>query len=123
MAFGAGILEKLSFVGISTPSWESIALPEYDAKLVFLTKNGRRIPFSFDPDNDEYVYTNPVKLWIVNTRQLILTTAEEEIVYFDTSDACIVNRNPDLTMSKKAQLLRLQNPDYFEYERRDAAYV
>lgn len=123
MASGAGILEKLSFVGISTPSWESIALPEYEAKLVFLTKNGRRIPFSFDPDNDEYVYTNPVKLWIVNTRQLILTTAEEEIVYFDTSDACIVNRNPDLTMSKKAQLLRLQNPDYFEYERRDAAYV
>ncbi len=120
---GAGILENLRFVGVSTPSWESIALPKYEARLVFEAKSGRRIPFSFNPDSGEYVYTNPVKLWVVNDRQLILTTAEEEVVYFDTSTASVVNRNPDLSMSRKAQQLRLQNPDYFEYERRDALYV
>ena len=103
--------------------WESIAMPEYEAKLSFENRDGRRIEFNSHSDRSEYLLTNPVHLWIVNDRRLILTTAEGEVVYFDTATATIPNRDPERTMSRAAQRARLQNPDYFEFEIRRADYV
>lgn len=120
---GKGIVEDLAFLGIGAPDWESIAMPEYEARLSFENRDGRRIAFNAYPDRSEYLLTNPVRLWVVNDRRLILTTAEGEVVYFDTATASIPNRDPEQTMSRAAQRARLQNPDYFEFEIRRADYV
>ena len=98
-------------------------MPEYEARLSFENRDGRRIAFNAYPDRSEYLLTNPVHLWVVNDRRLILTTAEGEVVYFDTVTASIPNRDPEQTMSRAAQRARLQNPDYFEFEIRRADYV
>ena len=120
---GKGIVENLAFLGIGAPDWESIAMPEYEARLSFENRDGRRIAFNAYPDRSEYLLTNPVHLWVVNDRRLILATAEGEVVYFDTATASIPNRDPEQTMSRAAQRARLQNPDYFEFEIRRADYV
>ena len=117
---GKGVLEELCFLGVGAPDWESIAMPEYEARLSFENRDGRRIAFNANPESREYLLTNPVHLWVVNDRRLILTTVEGEVIYFDTATASIPNRDPELTMSRAAQRARLQNPDYFEYETRRA---
>lgn len=117
---GKGILEKFCFLGVGKPDWESIAMPEYEARMSFESRDGRRIAFNDNPDRSGFLLTNPVHLWIVNDRRLILTTAEGEVVYFDTATSSIPNRDPEQVMSRAVQRVRLQNPDYFEYETRRA---
>lgn len=115
---GKGVIDDLRFTGISAPDWESFAMPEYEARLCFENRDGRRIAFNSYLDRADYLMINPVHLWVVNDRRLILTTVEGEVVYFDTAMASIPNRDPEQTMSRAAQRARLQNPDYFEFETR-----
>lgn len=115
MRLGAGVLVDLEYVGNSSPSGETLMFPEYDATLAFETADGRRIPFSYDEENEDYEWLNPVRVWIINDQRLILRGVTDDAVYFDTQYNSIVNRNPNRTMTPAAQRNRLQNPDYFEY--------
>ena len=114
----AGILKQIAYVGNSVPSGESLALPEYKAVLFFETATGRQVPYNSNEADREYEWINPVRLWIVNERRLILHAVTDDAVYFDVRYASILNRNPDRVMNRTAQKNRLKNPDYFEYEAR-----
>ncbi len=120
---GAAILTRLSYLGESIPSGETIALPEYEAALCFEMPDGRRIPFNAREDSVEYELVNPVRVWIVNERRLILRTVTEDALYFDTGNASLMNRRPERVMSRMAQRLRLQTPDYYDYEVRGEQHV
>ena len=113
---GTAILTKLRYLGNSIPSGESIELPGYEAVLSFERKDGERVLFNFSEDSKEYEWINPVRVWIVNERRLILRTVTEDAMYFDTANVCLMNRRPERIMTKAAQKLRLQTPDYYDYD-------
>lgn len=115
MRSGAGVLEHLRYIGNTIASGETIALPEYEATLYFEDSYGRRIPFNSREDSKKYEYINPAHVWIVNERMLILRAVTNDAVYIDTQYATILSRSPDTAMSRDAQRVRLQTPDYFEY--------
>ena len=47
----------------------------------------------------------------------------EDALYFDTANASLMNRRPERVMSRMAQRLRLQTPDYYDYEVRGEQHV
>ena len=120
---GAAILTYLHYLGESIPSGETIALPEYEATLCFELSDGRRIPFNAREDSAEYELVNPARVWMINERRLILRTVTEDALYFDTANKSLMNRRPERVMSKTAQRLRLQTPDYYDYEERGVQRV
>ena len=120
---GAALLEDLRYLGMDAPEWENIPMPAYMAVMSFETADCKRISFNNNPNKREYLLINPVTIWVVNEKKLILADADGEIVYYDTATNTIPNRDPMQTMTKAAQMARLQNPDYFEYETRRARDV
>lgn len=115
----AGVIEHMRYLGDTIASGETIALPEYEATLYFEDSYGRRIPFNNKEDSEKYEWINPVHIWIVNDRMLILRGVTDDAIYIDAQYATILGRSPDTVMSKSAQRLRLQTPDYFEYTQKE----
>ena len=118
----AGVLEDFVFQGVSSPyaDDETIRLPEYEATLCFEMTDGRRIPFSFDENSKEYEWINPVKVWVVSETRLIVCDPDNRLLYLDNVYRTIVGRHPKLYLSRKAQVARLRNPDYFDCETEEA---
>ena len=116
MRTGAAILTRLRYIGFGTPSGESIALPEFEAELMFETSDGGRTSFSWQKMNPQYEWINPAHVWIVSNRRIVLRTVTDDALYFDAAYGTLLYRNPDYVMNRKEQRARLKNPDYFEYE-------
>lgn len=117
MRHGCGILCGLTYVGTGAPPWEEVPMPHYTATLYFEDARGRRHPFNGNPHSKGYELVNPVHVWLVNGRLLILQCRDEDGsgVYIDTRYNTIVNRSLDGTVPRKVQLRILDTPDYFEY--------
>ena len=113
MRDGCGILCGLTYVGAGHPPWEEVPMPHYTATLYFEDARGRRHPFNGSPHSKGYELVNPVQVWLVNDRLLILQCHDEEGggVDIDTRCSTIVNR----TVPKELQRQVLDTPDYFEY--------
>ena len=113
MRDGCGILRGLTYVGTGHPPWEEVPMPHYTATLYFEDARGRRHPFNGSPHSKGYELVNPVQVWLVNDRLLILQCHDEEDggVDIDTRYNTIVNR----TVPKELQRQVLDTPDYFEY--------
>ena len=120
---GAGILTDLEYVGDSVPSGESLALPKYQAIMCFETYDGRRIPFCADEDSSRYELINPVSVWIVNERNMILQNPDEAGLDFDIGAARLISKRRDLTMTRAMQEKRIKTPDYYGYEMRKSRNV
>lgn len=92
-------------------------MPHYTATLYFEDARGQRHPFNGNPHSKGYELVNPVQVWLVNDRLLILQCHDEDGsgVYIDTRYNTIVNRSLDGTVPKKVQMRILDTPDYFEY--------
>ena len=92
-------------------------MPHYAATLYFEDGYGWRKPFNASPTAKGFELVNPVHVWLVNDRLLILQCHDEEGggVYIDTRYNTIVNRSLDGAISRKAQQQILDIPDYFEY--------
>lgn len=117
MREGCGIIRGLTYVGIGNHPWEEVPMPHYTATLYFEDSRGWRRPFNASPDANGFELVNPVHVWVVNDRLLILQCHDEEGdgVYIDTRNRTIVNRSLDRTIPKKIQKKILDTPDYFEY--------
>lgn len=117
MRDGCGVLCGLTYAGTGHPPWEEVSMPHYTATLYFEDARGRRHPFNNSPDAKGYELVNPVHVWLVNDRLLILQCHDEDGsgVYIDTRYNTIVNRSLDGTVPKKIQMRILDTPDYFEY--------
>lgn len=117
MRQGAGILCGLTYVGTGSPPWEEVPMPHYTATLYFQDSYGRRRPFNSSPASKGFELVNPIHVWLVNDRLLILQCHDEDGsgVYIDTRYSTIVNRSLDGTVPRKVQLRILDTPDYFEY--------
>ena len=115
MRDGCGILCGLTYVGISAPSEEEVPMPHYTATLYFEDARGQRRPFNGSPHSKEYELVNPVHVWLVNDRLLVLRCVTDDLVYIDTRYGTIVNRSLDGTVPRKVQKRILDTPDYFEY--------
>ena len=115
---GAGILSDLEYIEDSVPSGETLALPRYHATMFFETWDGRRIPFSSDEQNAKYELINPVSVWIVNDRNMILQNPDLAGLDFDIGAARIVSKNRDSIMTRAVQEKRIKTPDYYGYEMR-----
>ena len=113
MRRGSGIIRGLTYVGTENHPWEEVSMPHYTATLCFEDSYGRRRPFNGNPDSKGFELVNPVHVWLVNDRLLILQCYDEEGggVYIDTRYNTIVNR----TVPKELQRQVLDTPDYFEY--------
>ncbi len=113
MRDGCGILCGLTYVGVGHPPWEEVPMPHYTATLYFEDARGRRHPFNGSPHSKGYELVNPVQVWLVNDRLLILQCHDEEGGGVDIDTRCntIVNR----TVPKELQRQVLDTPDYFEY--------
>lgn len=111
----SGITRNLTYIGNTVASGETIAAPEYRATLYYTDDFGRGYVFYNKDDSQKYECINPVRIWIVSERMLILRCCSGDAVYIDAQTATIPSRHPDVLMDKKAQMLRLKNPDYFEY--------
>lgn len=114
---GAGILSDLEYIEDSVPSGETLALPRYRATMFFETWDGRRIPFSSEY-SAKYELVNPVSVWIVNERNMILQNPDWAGLDFDIGAARIVSKNRDSIMTKAMQEKRIKTPDYYGYEMR-----
>ena len=117
MREGCGVLCGLTYVGTGAPPWEEVPMPHYTATLYFEDARGQRHPFNGNPHSKGYELVNPVQVWLVNDRLLILQCHDEDGsgVYIDTRYNTIVNRSLDGTVPKKVQMRILDTPDYFEY--------
>ena len=115
---GAGILSDLEYIEDSIPSGETIALPRYRATMFFETWDGRRIPFCSDEHSAKYELINPVSVWIVNERNMILQNPDLAGLDFDIGAARIVSKNRDFIMTRAVQEKRIKTPDYYGYEMR-----
>lgn len=112
----AGIITKMRYIGDTTASGEVIATPEYIAELCFEDLYGRRTAFNSNPNSAEYELINPVHVWIINKRLLILRSESGDALYVDTKYDSILGRCADNIMTHQEQKARLRVPDYFEYE-------
>lgn len=92
-------------------------MSHYTATLYFVDPQGRRRPFNASPASKGFELVNPVHVWLVNDRLLILQCHDEEGggVYIDTRYNTIVNRSLDGTVPRAMQRQILDTPDYFEY--------
>ena len=117
MRQGCGILCGLTYAGTGHPPWEEVPMPHYTATLFFEDARGQRHPFNGNPHSKGYELINPVHVWLVNDRLLILQCCDEDGsgVYIDTRYSTIVNRSLDGTVPRKVQQQILDTPDYFEY--------
>ena len=107
----AGCLIDFKYIGYSVPAGEEVPYPEYEATLYFYDQRGERwLPFN-STDRDDYECINPVHIWIVSPKLLMLTTVYEEAVMLDRKYNSIVNR----TLSREEERVRVILPDYFEY--------
>lgn len=112
----AGIITKMRYIGDTTASGEVIATPEYIAELCFEDLNGHRTVFNSNPNSTEYELINPVHVWIINKRLLILRSVSDDALYVDTKYNSILGRCADNIMTHQEQKGRLRIPDYFEYD-------
>lgn len=117
MREGCGVLCGLTYAGVGCPPWEEVPMPHYTATLYFEDARGQRHPFNGNPNSKGFELVNPVHVWLVNDRLLILQCHDEDGsgVYIDTRYNTIVNRSLDGTVPRKVQLRILDTPDYFEY--------
>lgn len=115
MRNGCGILCGLTYVEISAPSEEEVPMPHYTATLYFEDARGQRHPFNSNPNSKGFELVNPVQVWLVNDRLLVLRCVTDDLVYIDTRDNIIVNRSLDGAVPRKVQKQILDTPDYFEY--------
>ena len=117
MREGCGIISGLVYMGTGNHPWEEVSMPHYAATLYFEDGYGWRKPFNASPTAKGFELVNPVHVWLVNDRLLILQCHDEEGggVYIDTRYNTIVNRSLDGAISRKAQQQILDIPDYFEY--------
>ena len=115
MREGSGILSGLTYVGTSAPSEEEAPMPYYTATLYFEDSYGRRRHFNASPSSRGFELINPVHMWLVNDRLLVLRCVTDDLVYIDTRYNTIVNRSLDGTVPRKVQQRILDTPDYFEY--------
>jgi len=109
----AGCLCDMEFQGYSIPSGEELEYPEYTGILYFYNHNTQQWQHFNDQDRDGYECINPVHVWIISPRMLILHTVYEEAVMIDRQYSSIVNRS--LGISTDVQRHRILLPDYFEY--------
>lgn len=125
MRDGCGVLCGLTYVGAGHPPWEEVPMPHYTATLYFEDARGQRHPFNGNPHSKGYELVNPVHVWLVNDRLLILQCRDEDGsgVYIDTRYNTIVNRSLDGTVPRKVQLRILDTPDYFEYTATEAVEI
>ena len=116
MRDGCGILCGLTYVGIGTPSWEEVPMPHYTATLCFEDAQKRRHSFNAVP-RDGFELVNPIQVWLVNDRLLILQCHDEDggSVYIDTRRRIIVNKSLEGSVPRKVLRQILDTPDYFEY--------
>lgn len=113
MPDSAGCLVDFRYIGYSVPSGEEIAYPEYEATLYFYDQRGERwLPFN-DRDRDGYERINPVHIWIISPKLLMLETVDGEAVILDRNYNSIINR--ELFLPREIERTRLILPDYFEY--------
>ena len=117
MRDGCGILCGLTYVGTGSPSWEEVPMPHYTATLYYEDARGRRYPFNADLNARGYELVNPIQVWLVNDRLLILQCHDDEggSVYIDTRRRTIVNKSLDGSVPRKVLRQILDTPDYFEY--------
>ncbi len=117
MRDGCGILCGLTYVGTGAPPWEKVPMPHYTAALHFEDARGRRHSFNGNPNSKGYELVNPVHVWLVNDRLLILQChdADGGGVDIDTRYNTIINRSLD-----RAAQRFLDTPDYFEYTAAEA---
>lgn len=109
----AGCLIDFKYIGYSIPAGEDISYPEYEATLYFYDLRSERwIPFS-SSDRGDYERINPVHIWIVSPKLLILATVDGEAVMLDRNYNSIVNRS--LELPREIERVRIIIPDYFEY--------
>jgi hypothetical protein len=113
----AGHLSNFRYLGMRCPNGENEVLPEYEASLSYIDRTSLRCcAFNSDENSNEYEWINPVHIWPVSDSLLILLAASEEAVYVDKQFRTIANRTPELYLSHDQQKMRLQIPDYFEYD-------
>ena len=114
MRGGSGVICGLAYAGTGHPPWEEVPMPHYTATLYFKDARGQRHPFNSNPNSKGFELVNPVHVWLVNDRLLILQCHDEEdkggSVDIDTRYNIIVNRS----LIGNAQRF-LDTPDYFEY--------
>lgn len=115
MRDGCGILCGLTYVEISAPSEEEVPMPHYTATLYFEDARGQRHPFNSNPNSKGFELVNPVQVWLVNDRLLVLKCFTDDLAYIDTRYNTIVNQSLDGTVPRKVQQRILDTPDYFEY--------
>ena len=70
---------------------------------------------SRNPNSKGFELVNPVQVWLVNDRLLVLKCFTDDLVYIDTRYNTIVNQSLDGTVPRKVQQRILDTPDYFEY--------
>ena len=123
MREGCGIICNLTYQGVNIPPWEEIPMPHYTATLYFEDTWGRRWTFNSSPKSKGFELVNPVHIWLVNERLLILLCHDEDGsgVYIDTRYNTIVNRSLDDSVPKREQKKILDTPDYFEYIVKEAS--
>lgn len=90
-------------------------MPHYTATLYFEDARGQRHPFNSNPNSKGFELVNPVQVWLVNDRLLVLKCFTDDLVYIDTRYNTIVNQSLDGTVPRKVQQRILDTPDYFEY--------
>ena len=115
---GAGVLCDLEYLEESVPSGEAIPLPRYRATMYIEMYDGRRIRLNSDENNTKFELINPVSVWIVNDRNMILQDPYEGGLTFDIGAGRVITKKADYEMPPEMRLKRLKTPDYFGYEMR-----
>lgn len=114
----SGVLRDLAYQGVSAPYDEELPAPCYTATLYYADSRGQRRPFAAEASKN-FDPINPVSVWIISQRLLILKDASDGAPYIDKQSSKIFKWKPDI-LSRAEQYQRLENPDYFSYQIREA---
>lgn len=120
---GEAVLRDFEYMGKSAPADGEEPCCEYEAELGFVTYDRTYHPLNYDEFSDRFEWINPVRIWIVNEKKLLLHTCGGVSMMVNTKKVGD-GRHARLVsafavceeMSKEEQYKFINDSDYFEYE-------
>lgn len=117
---GDGVLTELTFIGLSATDELEGEYPEYEGYLNFIAFDGRWIQFNYNEHSVDYELINPVKVWIVDEKKLIIQACSGDSLLVNTKRPQNIETvrlvNSCAGMTKEDQYKYLKVADYFEYD-------
>lgn len=114
----AARISDIRYIGMSIPSGEEQAFPEYEGTLSFYDeRDDHWQPFNGDEGKEEYELINPVRLWVINDDMMIVYTCTEDALYFDKSRNWFMNKDPAIEMRRELLKAISAFPDYYAYRK------